>query len=204
MSLEQTEDEILVKKEQKRQEKEEKVVVESILPDMSTTLLKEEDEEVEEVEVEEQVEVEEAAEKGPELDVIKLFTQESKAQPLASLYDQLKEKPEALTLLAPAAGDTIISLDFSCPGPWLNSPHHKPRVYITETILTTFCPLVQIQRCSCLRTPLSTTMSCFPPQVRSWLCLSPPCHSAGLSTPEEDSKVRNLKLRAILQLRPPQ
>nr|ABO26720.1 hypoxia-inducible factor 1 alpha [Platichthys flesus] len=115
LSLEQTEDEILVKKEQKRQEKEEKVVVESILPDMSTTLLKEEDEEVEEVEVEEQVEVEEAAEKGPELDVIKLFTQASKAQPLASLYDQLKEKPEALTLLAPAAGDTIISLDFSCP-----------------------------------------------------------------------------------------
>ncbi|CAB1449257.1 unnamed protein product [Pleuronectes platessa] len=65
--------------------------------------------------VEEQVEVEEAAEKGPDLDVIKLFTQASKARPLASLYDQLKEKPEALTLLAPAAGDTIISLDFSCP-----------------------------------------------------------------------------------------
>uniref|UniRef100_A0A3B4AVF8 Hypoxia-inducible factor 1-alpha n=1 Tax=Periophthalmus magnuspinnatus TaxID=409849 RepID=A0A3B4AVF8_9GOBI len=38
--------------------------------------------------------------KVPELDVI-------------NLYDQLKEEPEALTLLAPAAGDTIISLDFN-------------------------------------------------------------------------------------------
>uniref|UniRef100_A0A8C6TWK0 Hypoxia-inducible factor 1-alpha n=1 Tax=Neogobius melanostomus TaxID=47308 RepID=A0A8C6TWK0_9GOBI len=50
----------------------------------------------------------------PELDVVKLFTR-VEAQPLVSLYDQLKEEPEALTLLAPAAGDTIISLDFSCP-----------------------------------------------------------------------------------------
>uniref|UniRef100_A0A673AQI0 Hypoxia-inducible factor 1-alpha n=1 Tax=Sphaeramia orbicularis TaxID=375764 RepID=A0A673AQI0_9TELE len=53
--------------------------------------------------------------KVPELDVIKLFTQAVETQPLTSLYDQLKEEPEALTLLAPAAGDTIISLDFSCP-----------------------------------------------------------------------------------------
>ncbi|KAJ4939467.1 hypothetical protein JOQ06_028916 [Pogonophryne albipinna] len=61
---------------------------------------------------EEKLEVEE---KGPELDVIKLFTQAAEAQPFVSLYDQLKEEPEALTLLAPAAGDAIISLDFSCP-----------------------------------------------------------------------------------------
>uniref|UniRef100_A0A8C3A057 Hypoxia-inducible factor 1-alpha n=1 Tax=Cyclopterus lumpus TaxID=8103 RepID=A0A8C3A057_CYCLU len=52
---------------------------------------------------------------GPELDVIKRFTQALEAKPLASLYDQLKAEPEALTLLAPAAGDAIISLDFSCP-----------------------------------------------------------------------------------------
>ncbi|XP_034431390.1 hypoxia-inducible factor 1-alpha-like isoform X2 [Hippoglossus hippoglossus] len=119
LSLEQTEDVMLVKKEQKRQEAEEKVVVESSLPDMSPTLLKEEEEELEAVAEEEEEEEEEEevekGEKGPELDVIKLFTQASKARPLASLYDQLKEKPEALTLLAPAAGDTIISLDFSCP-----------------------------------------------------------------------------------------
>uniref|UniRef100_A0A8C7VY68 Hypoxia-inducible factor 1-alpha n=1 Tax=Oncorhynchus mykiss TaxID=8022 RepID=A0A8C7VY68_ONCMY len=49
------------------------------------------------------------------VDVIKLFTQAMEDQPLASLYDRLKEEPEALTLLAPAAGDTIISLDFSSP-----------------------------------------------------------------------------------------
>uniref|UniRef100_A0A8C8M3U0 Hypoxia-inducible factor 1-alpha n=1 Tax=Oncorhynchus tshawytscha TaxID=74940 RepID=A0A8C8M3U0_ONCTS len=53
--------------------------------------------------------------KDPELDVIKLFTRAVETQPLSSLYDRLKEEPEALTLLAPAAGDTIISLDFSSP-----------------------------------------------------------------------------------------
>lgn len=96
LSLEQTEDVKPVKEE--LQQEEEKAVVESSQPDISVTLLKEEVEE-----------------KGQEVDVIKLFTQAVEAQPLASLYDQLKEEPEALTLLAPAAGDTIISLDFSCP-----------------------------------------------------------------------------------------
>uniref|UniRef100_A0A8C9XKB6 Hypoxia-inducible factor 1-alpha n=1 Tax=Sander lucioperca TaxID=283035 RepID=A0A8C9XKB6_SANLU len=89
LSLEQIEDVKPVKEE-------EKAVVESSQPNMSPTLPKDE-------------------EKGPELDVIKLFTQAVEAQPLTSLYDQLKEEPEALTLLAPAAGDAIISLDFSCP-----------------------------------------------------------------------------------------
>lgn len=102
LSLEQTTDVKPVKEEQN-------AVVESSQPDMSPTLLKEE----EEGEVEVELEL-----KGPEVDVIKLFTQAMEAQPLTSLYDQLKEEPEALTLLAPAAGDTIISLDFSCPGSW--------------------------------------------------------------------------------------
>nr|UEP53765.1 hypoxia-inducible factor-1alpha [Plecoglossus altivelis] len=53
--------------------------------------------------------------KSPELDVIKMFTQTVETSSLTSLYDRLKEKPEALTQLAPAAGDTIIPLDFSCP-----------------------------------------------------------------------------------------
>ena len=55
-------------------------------------------------------------EKAPEVDVVQIFTQAPEGPPLVSLYDQLKEEPEALTLLAPAAGDTFISLDFSCPG----------------------------------------------------------------------------------------
>ena len=55
-------------------------------------------------------------EKVPEVDVAQVFTQAPEGPPLVSLYDQLKEEPEALTLLAPAAGDTFISLDFSCPG----------------------------------------------------------------------------------------
>lgn len=58
---------------------------------------------------------EEEEEKKPELDVIKLFTQ-AEIQPQDCLYDLLKEQPDALTLLAPAAGDTIIPLDFSRPG----------------------------------------------------------------------------------------
>lgn len=94
LSLEQTADVKLVKEEQK-------AVVESSQPDMSPTLLNGEVEE-----------------KDPEVDVVKLFTQATEAQPLTSLYDRLKEQPEALTLLAPAAGDTIIPLDFSCPGLW--------------------------------------------------------------------------------------
>ncbi|XP_041809259.1 hypoxia inducible factor 1 subunit alpha a [Chelmon rostratus] len=96
LSLEQTEDVKPVKEELPQEE--EKAAVENGQPEMSLTLPKEEVEE-----------------KNPEVDVIKLFTQAVEVQPLASLYDQLKEEPEALTLLAPAAGDTIISLDFSCP-----------------------------------------------------------------------------------------
>ncbi|KAM4625827.1 hypoxia inducible factor 1 subunit alpha a [Polymixia lowei] len=109
LCLEQTEDVKPVKEEEQKKKEEEveeveevemevvaaAVVVESCQTDASEDLLKEE--------------------KSPEMDVIKLFTETVEARPLASLYDQLKEEPEALTLLAPAAGDTIISLDFSCP-----------------------------------------------------------------------------------------
>lgn len=86
LSLEQTEDMRPVKKE----------LEESSEAEVSPVLLKEE--------------------KSTELDVIKLFTRAVEAQPLSSLYDRLKEEPQALALLAPAAGDTIISLDFSNPG----------------------------------------------------------------------------------------
>lgn len=95
MSLEQTEDMKSVKEEQQEEEKAE---VEISEPDMSPVLLKDDEE------------------KTPEQDMVKLFTQVADVKPLVSLYDQLKEEPEALTLLAPAPGDTIISLDFSCPG----------------------------------------------------------------------------------------
>lgn len=112
MSLEQTEDVKPVKEEEQQQE-EEKAVVESSKPDMSPTLLNEEEE------------------KAPELDVVKLFTQTADAKPLASLYDQLKEEPEALTLLAPAAGDTIIFLDFSSPG---SCTHMNSQMYFSAFI----------------------------------------------------------------------
>ncbi|XP_066532696.1 hypoxia inducible factor 1 subunit alpha b [Hoplias malabaricus] len=52
-----------------------------------------------------------------EVDTMKLFKQKLNisADSSESLYDKLKQEPEALTLLAPAAGDTIISLDFNNP-----------------------------------------------------------------------------------------
>lgn len=74
---------------------------------------------------EEKAEEEKAEEEGPEVDVIKQFTLKAVAQPLSSLYDHLKNEPEALTLLAPAPGDTIIALDFSCPGSFSNT-HISP------------------------------------------------------------------------------
>lgn len=98
LSLEQTADVKPVKEELLQEEQEEKkLIVESSSPDISEPLLKEE-------------------EKNPELDVMEMLTEVTESQPVSSLYEKLKEKPEALTLLAPAAGDTIISLDFSCPG----------------------------------------------------------------------------------------
>ncbi|XP_069008364.1 hypoxia inducible factor 1 subunit alpha a [Embiotoca jacksoni] len=122
LSLEQTED-VKPVKEEKREE--EKVAVESSQPDVTPAMQTEEEEEKEEEEELEELE-EEEEEKVPELDVIKLFTHVVDAQPLVSLYDQLKEEPEALTLLAPAAGDTIISLDFSCPDSEIQLPKDAP------------------------------------------------------------------------------
>ncbi|XP_005986474.1 hypoxia inducible factor 1 subunit alpha a isoform X1 [Latimeria chalumnae] len=50
---------------------------------------------------------------SPDAKITQLFSKIKPAEDSNSLFDQLKEEPEALTLLAPAAGDTIISLDFS-------------------------------------------------------------------------------------------
>lgn len=44
-----------------------------------------------------------------------LFTK-VESEDTSSLFDKLKKEPDALTLLAPAAGDTIISLDFGGSG----------------------------------------------------------------------------------------
>lgn len=97
LSLEQSADVKPVNEELVQDEEEEKAVVESSLPEISEPLLKEE-------------------EKGPEVDVMGLISEVTESQPLSSLFHDLKGKPEVLALLAPAAGDTIISLDFSCPG----------------------------------------------------------------------------------------
>uniref|UniRef100_A0AAR2IUQ2 Hypoxia-inducible factor 1-alpha n=1 Tax=Pygocentrus nattereri TaxID=42514 RepID=A0AAR2IUQ2_PYGNA len=57
-------------------------------------------------------------EEESEVDMTKLFKHETllcSVENSESLYEKLKEEPEALTVLAPAAGDTIISLDFNSP-----------------------------------------------------------------------------------------
>lgn len=97
LSLEQTADVKPVKEELLPEEEEKKFIIESSSPDISEPLLTEE-------------------EKSPELDVMEILTEVTESQPVSGLSDKLKKKLEALTLLAPAAGDTIISLDFSCPG----------------------------------------------------------------------------------------
>ena len=135
-SLEQTEDLKPVKEEKKGPQE-----------------VEEEEEEQEEIELEEVMEtvchadetVVQAAtlqvlpseEKPPEVDVVQIFTQAPEGPPLVSLYDQLKEEPEALTLLAPAAGDTFISLDFSCPGQsHASSNQNGPSTPITQNTST--------------------------------------------------------------------
>uniref|UniRef100_A0A672Q268 Hypoxia-inducible factor 1-alpha n=1 Tax=Sinocyclocheilus grahami TaxID=75366 RepID=A0A672Q268_SINGR len=63
----------------------------------------------------EEKENQEMEDEASEVDILKLFKPESLKCPVESsdLYEKLKEEPEALTVLAPAAGDTIISLDFN-------------------------------------------------------------------------------------------
>ncbi|KAJ8341309.1 hypothetical protein SKAU_G00336000 [Synaphobranchus kaupii] len=78
------------------------VVEEELVLSLEQTEKKEEPEEVE----------------NPEPDVVKHLAkavEAAEATDTDSLYEKLKQEPEALTLLAPAAGDTIISLDFSSP-----------------------------------------------------------------------------------------
>nr|QCF47166.1 hypoxia inducible factor 1 alpha [Heteropneustes fossilis] len=75
---------------------------------------KTEEEEEEVVEVELQIEHEDSS----VMDMMKLFKKDHlscSVESPKSLYETLKDEPEALTLLAPAPGDTIISLDFDSP-----------------------------------------------------------------------------------------
>uniref|UniRef100_A0A8C2Y7A7 Hypoxia-inducible factor 1-alpha n=1 Tax=Coturnix japonica TaxID=93934 RepID=A0A8C2Y7A7_COTJA len=49
---------------------------------------------------------------SPEMKMTKIFSKDD-LDDTNSLFEKLKQEPDALTVLAPAAGDTIISLDFS-------------------------------------------------------------------------------------------
>lgn len=53
------------------------------------------------------------------MDMMKLFQKDHlscSVESPKSLYDTLKDEPEALTVLAPAPGDTFVSLDFDSSG----------------------------------------------------------------------------------------
>ncbi|NXU72427.1 HIF1A factor, partial [Oreotrochilus melanogaster] len=49
---------------------------------------------------------------SPDMKMTKIFSKDD-LDDTKSLFEKLKQEPDALTVLAPAAGDTIISLDFS-------------------------------------------------------------------------------------------
>ena len=63
-------------------------------------------------------ESQEMKDEASEVDMLKLFKTDTLKCPMESsdLYEKLKAEPEALTVLAPAAGDVIISLDFNNSG----------------------------------------------------------------------------------------
>jgi len=52
---------------------------------------------------------------SPDMKMTKIFSKDD-LDDTNSLFEKLKQEPDALTVLAPAAGDTIISLDFSSNG----------------------------------------------------------------------------------------
>lgn len=62
-----------------------------------------------------------------------LFTK-VESEDTSCLFDKLKKEPDALTLLAPAAGDTIISLDFGSDGGYLVS------LSISSAVSAASCP----------------------------------------------------------------
>lgn len=78
------------------------------------------------VEKEEEPQVEQ--EDNSVVDMMKLFKKNQLSCSVdspKSLYEKLKDEPEALTVLAPAAGDTIISLDFNSPGKYSLSAQYE-------------------------------------------------------------------------------
>lgn len=52
---------------------------------------------------------------SPEMGMIKVLNN-SDLEDSSSLFEKLKKEPDALAYLAPAAGDTIIALDFDNDG----------------------------------------------------------------------------------------
>ncbi|XP_062858272.1 hypoxia inducible factor 1 subunit alpha b [Trichomycterus rosablanca] len=89
------------------------IVEEDVVLSLQQTVTESKTVEKEELEIEQQDE-----EEKMEIDngnLLKIEQVSCSAEGSMSLYDKLKDEPEALTVLAPAAGDTIISLDFGCP-----------------------------------------------------------------------------------------
>lgn len=107
LSVKQTAD---VKPVKEEQQEEDQLVVEISQVELSPVQPKKA-----ELEKEEEVQKEEEVVKSPKMNILKILTDSAVTQLPINLYDHLKGEPEALTMLAPAAGDTIVSLHFSCP-----------------------------------------------------------------------------------------
>ncbi|XP_060722547.1 hypoxia inducible factor 1 subunit alpha b isoform X1 [Tachysurus vachellii] len=89
------------------------IVEEDMVLSLQQTMPEKTVEKEKEKEEEEEVQVEK--EDNSIMDMMKLFKKDLLAclDSPNNLYEKLKDEPEALTVLAPAAGDTIISLDFN-------------------------------------------------------------------------------------------
>ncbi|KAL2082288.1 hypothetical protein ACEWY4_022106 [Coilia grayii] len=97
--------EVLKEEEEKEKSVEEIVLEEEVVEEEVTEEENHEEEEEEDDEVER---------KSPELNITKLFISHE-TDSSDSLYEKLKASGSDLSLLAPAPGDTIISLDFTGP-----------------------------------------------------------------------------------------
>uniref|UniRef100_A0A8C2Q8H8 Hypoxia-inducible factor 1-alpha n=1 Tax=Cyprinus carpio TaxID=7962 RepID=A0A8C2Q8H8_CYPCA len=143
----------------------------------------------------EEKENQEMEDEASEVDILKLFKPESLKCPMESsdLYEKLKEKPEALTVLAPAAGDTIISLDFNNSDsdmqllkevPLYNDvmlPSSSKKLPISLSPLTRSRHHGPLHPCTCYRrcaVPLSHPSAA----VGMFPLLGPPPHRAAISS----------------------
>ncbi|NWY27768.1 HIF1A factor, partial [Pheucticus melanocephalus] len=76
---------------------------------------------------------------SPDMKMTKIFSKDD-LDDTNSLFEKLKQEPDALTVLAPAAGDTIISLDFSSNGLGKRKSLGEVLAELSSTLSSPSCP----------------------------------------------------------------